>query len=463
MESNYIINLDYGDFKYSHYELLVENGEFELTSSLNGSLHISATSLEEFQDSWVKNVKEAFPLLHNWIEVTSGEPLSKYLDKKVSACDVIKVDSDEEAEEIKSEPESFKVVTKHTDAVTYETELPDLSLSDKTLRKQAEYVADAVSKKFEENNKKQKNTNSDNKNEVTAKESNPYTLDNFKKDIQAVDADLLKMLLHIKKALILISPPGTGKTVTAKALAKYITGDTDSDRVKFVSFNQETSYTDIIGGYRNMAEDGEQNWQVEKGSFTKLCEKAVEDHSNTYIYIIDEINRANTERVLGEGLTAIAGRGVPVQTNNGFMLTVPENLYIIATMNSMDASVASLDTAMLDRFMIFNMPEIKVDVNKLKAPEELHNKIKVVINKLEEINKKLELDPYKKKDNRIGNRALYSKFDTLEELRAIVEYDIIPKVEIKISSLSDNDENKKAVKDLIKSLRDSLKDEKHEE
>lgn len=456
MESNYIINLDYGDFKYSHYELLVENGEFELTSSLNRSLHISATSLEEFQDSWVKNVKEAFPLLHNWIEVTSGEPLSKYLDKKVSACGVIKVDSDEEAEEIKSEPESFKVVTKHTDAVTYETELPNISLSDKTLRKQANYIADAISKKFEENTKKQKNEATSIVENETTKETKEYTLDNFNEKVQGVDADVLSSILRIKKALLLISPPGTGKTTTAIELAKYITKEENSSRVVLVSFSQTTSYSDVIGGYSK--KEGE-DWKLTKGSLFNICDRAISDSDNIYIYIIDEINRANTESVLGEAITALAKRGENVGTNIGFTLKIPNNLWIIATMNSTDASITELDTALIDRFAIYKMEEKLFKVNKIKAEAKgnLLRCIEYVRDAIKDVNEQLKQDSFKKDDNKIGNRALYTDYNNIDDLLLVIEYDIRPKVEAKKSNLDSSacDKIDNIFTDLIKKLNEA--------
>ena len=326
-----------------------------------------------------------------------------------------------------------------------------IELSDDTLRKQAKYLVEEL-KLID----KDAQTLENNSESITEKEYEKYSLDDFNKAVQGVDATVLEKVLSIKKALLLMSPPGTGKTTTARELAKYIIGEDNPNRYKLVSFNQTTSYTDVIGGYQNIGVDGKENWQVEKGSLANFCEKASVDKGNKYIYIIDEINRANTEAVLGEAITALEQRDTPVDTNAKFELTIPNNVYIVATMNSADSSITELDNALLDRFAIYNMPSIKLRPEEIKpkAESNLLTAISLVLDALEEINSILEKDIYKGKENRIGNRALYTDYNSIEELRLLIEYDLEPKIETKLKSLDDY--QKKDIRSIIKRVMKQL-------
>ena len=282
-----------------------------------------------------------------------------------------------------------------------------------------------------------------------------FTEDDFNKNVYGQDAKKLNTLLKIKGALLLVSPPGRGKTTTARNLANFIIGHTNSKRVKMVSFNATTSYADVIGGIK-IGDDG--NWHTEKGSLMSLAEDACNNPDDDYIYIIDEINRGNTEAVIGEMITAMEQRGIPVLTNIGEQLVVPKNLYIIATMNSYDSSTKELDAATLDRFAIYEM-EVPKDVSaatfhKEDVNEELKEYIMLVYNTITSINKKLETDAFKGKENEIGLRALYTDYSNIEELKYVVKYDIKPKVMDRLSNLSDSD--RKEVEELLEELLDKL-------
>ena len=348
-----------------------------------------------------------------------------------------------------------EMTTTHIDKDTYTTEVPPLNLSEQTMKKQAKYAAEVIENALEKVSitKKCKSNNINEGIHTKTVKSVTYTESDFYKIVQGVNASELSNVLKIKGALLLVSPPGTGKTTTAIELAKYIKGETNSDNVVQVSFNQNTSYSDFIGGYKKN-DDGE--WELQKGTFFKLCDKAYKDPDNIYIQIVDEINRANTEAVFGEALSGLSKRGESFKTNIGLDLVVPENVYVIATMNSTDYSITSLDTALVDRFAIYNMPEIELDIAKLNTEQRSVNGVDLVKKAIQDINDILSLDIYKGKDNQIGNRALFTNYTSKEELLLVVKYDIQPKVKAKLSTLTKNsqDEVNSTLDKLIKHLEE---------
>lgn len=346
-----------------------------------------------------------------------------------------------------------EMTTTHVDKDTYTTEVPPLNLSEHTMKKQAECVAKAIEGVMYKGKNTKKESGSTRK---AMFESKPYTLDDFNRVVQGVDAKELTSILRIKKAVLLISPPGTGKTTTAIELAKYIEKETNSNKVMIVSFNQNTSYSDVIGGMRKV--DATSDWEDVKGTLFSFSDEAVASKAagedSIYIYIIDEINRTNTESVLGEALTALAKRGEYVYTNNGWQLMIPDNVWIIATMNSADNSITDLDSALVDRFAIYKMPEITLDISKLGYKQKEVSGVDLVAKAIKDINELLSEHTYKGKDNQIGNRAMFTDYESTEDLILVVKYDIQPKVENKLKELTKDTQNR--INNIISKLIDDL-------
>lgn len=279
-----------------------------------------------------------------------------------------------------------------------------------------------------------------------------YSDEDFRNNVHGNNpAELLYRLLKIKGALLFESEPGSGKTTAAKHLAYYTTKEWDSPRVRMVCFSATTSYSDVIGGTKAQ-DDG--TWKYTVGSLTEFAELADRDDKHEYVYIIDEINRGNTESIIGELMTAMEKRGECVVTNSGRKLKIPKNLYIIATMNTYDSSTKKLDAATLSRFSRYAMdsdyiPTAK-ELGKHELSQEIQDKIPVVFEAIHKINDILVKDTFKGKANKIGFRPMYTDWKTLDDLWLVVKYDILPNVKDRATALTRDDN--KIIKNIFAAL-----------
>lgn len=284
--------------------------------------------------------------------------------------------------------------------------------------------------------------------EVTSSvEKIPYTADDFNKEITLPDSitlNELETILKIKHFLLFTAPPGTGKTTTAIALANTILGEKESDRLTLMSFNQATEYSDIVSGLR---QNKNGIWKNVNGIIKNVCTQAEKDSEHKYIIVLDEINRGNTLAALGEYLTAMSKIGEKVVCNTGEIITMPSNVYIIATMNTIDSSVTRLDSALRDRFAMVEMKATEFTVESIRGNKEttaeLKEAIKLVINYIKNINKILAKDINKGSENQLGMRQLYTDYNTVEELILVVKTCIKPQIDAMSINLDDKDINGK--------------------
>lgn len=171
-----------------------------------------------------------------------------------------------------------------------------------------------------------------------------------------IDRDVLDEIIELlddKGQVVLYGPPGTGKTYLALRLARAIV-DGDEDRLSIVQFHPATSYEYFFEGLRPRVTDaGNVTYERTDGPLVALVDKAAADPlQRKHVMVIDEINRANLPKVLGELLFLLEYRQEGSYTlyrpKNLFKL--PPNLWLIGTMNTADRSIALVDAAMRRRF-----------------------------------------------------------------------------------------------------------------
>lgn len=163
--------------------------------------------------------------------------------------------------------------------------------------------------------------------------------------------DEIVALLEDKGQVIFYGPPGTGKTYLARRLAEALVSD--PTRRSLVQFHPSTSYEDFFEGYRpETSVEGEMTYRLTPGPLALLAARAADAPGKRHLMIIDEINRANLPRVLGELLFLFEYRDEQVRTlyrpDDAFEL--PGDLWFIGTMNTADRSIALVDAALRRRF-----------------------------------------------------------------------------------------------------------------
>ena len=244
--------------------------------------------------------------------------------------------------------------------------------------------------------------------------------------------------------IIFYGPPGTGKTYIVSEQSAGIchkkrenyTELVGQGQIAFVTFHQSYSYEDFVEGIRPITNNGVVNYEIRKGVFRLMCDRAEKDPNNNFVLIIDEINRANISKVFGELITLLEpdkrlgkenrekGTEIKLQLPySGDPFGVPRNLYLIGTMNTADRSIALLDTALRRRFEFVEMlPNPTALPNKLINGEDGGKSIDLVT-MLESLNERIEY--LYDRDHTIGH-AFFWNVKTLDDLRTVFRRKVIP-------------------------------------
>lgn len=185
----------------------------------------------------------------------------------------------------------------------------------------------------------------------------PYTVRQFLDEVYVNPSGLAAMrgLPLRKKNLILQGAPGTGKTFAAERLAWLLLGEADEGRIERTVFHRALSYEDVVVRADRC---GTGDPVVREGVFLQFCRRAAADPARPYVFIADEINRADIASVFGELIELIDAdrRGdALVLPGCGRAVSVPENIYIIGTMSDANRALALTDYVVRRRFGFFEM------------------------------------------------------------------------------------------------------------
>jgi hypothetical protein len=270
------------------------------------------------------------------------------------------------------------------------------------------------------------------------KELIPYSMEVAVAELFMPRAALEHILeqLKRKKNIILQGAPGVGKTFIAKRLAWLLLGAKYESAVEMVQFHQSYTYEDFVQGLRP-SENG--HFEIRDGVFYRLCRKALADPKQDYFLVIDEINRGNLSKILGELMMLIETdkRGEKLTlAYSEEPFTVPPNLYLIGTMNTADRSLSLVDYALRRRFAFLSLDPgfgEKAFANHLGNHGISPSQIRHVIQQMEALNQEIEKDEANLgKGYRIGHSFFTPTApvpDFQKWFQSIVRYEIMPLLE----------------------------------
>lgn len=196
----------------------------------------------------------------------------------------------------------------------------------------------------------------------------PYSVDNILKAGCFLPRDKIEEIierLRSKKNLILQGPPGTGKTWLAKRLAFALINQRDEYKVRSMQFHPNLSYEDFVRGLRP-ARESNGRLELVDGPFIEMINAAKSDQNATYVLVIEEINRGQPAQIFGEMLTLLeadkrnsdSALELTYRRSDGEKVYVPENLFVIGTMNIADRSLALVDFAFRRRFAFVDLEPV---------------------------------------------------------------------------------------------------------
>ena len=283
---------------------------------------------------------------------------------------------------------------------------------------------------------------------IDIKEYEPYQLENIIDDGAFIEIEKLEKIMRRfkeKKNLILQGPPGTGKTWLAKRIGKALIGkDVNNPQIRSVQFHPNLSYEDFVRGWRPGSDE---KLSLEEGIFMEMVNEAINNPNEKYVLVIEEINRGNPAQIFGELLTLIESSKrnkteaiqlcYPNSDGKNLPVFVPDNLYILGTMNLADRSLALVDMAFRRRFAFFNLePTLNSAwksyvTNEKKMDKSLAEKIQFSIGNL---NNEISNDPRLGKQFQIGH-SFFTPTDIMQNnnsqswFKEVVESEIKPLLE----------------------------------
>lgn len=243
----------------------------------------------------------------------------------------------------------------------------------------------------------------------------------------------INALLEDKKQVIFQGPPGTGKTYMARELAEHIASS--KDRVTLVQFHPSYDYVDFVQGYRpDLMDNGQPGFRLQDGPLLRAAEAARINPDAKHFLIIDEINRGNLAKVFGELYYLLEYRDQEIHfqySDKPFRL--PENLYIIGTMNTADRSIALVDLALRRRFYFVEFHPDKWPIQGLLKKYLGAGGIDWIADVVDRANELLQDDP----NAAIGPSYFMKPGLDEDAVRRIWKYGVLPYIEERLFGQGD--------------------------
>ncbi|HEX7351635.1 McrB family protein [Brachybacterium sp.] len=271
----------------------------------------------------------------------------------------------------------------------------------------------------------------------------PYTVESIVEDGAFHSPQELRAIVdrwQSTKNIVLQGAPGTGKTWLARRLAYALIGFEDEESVRAVQFHPGTSYEDFVRGWRP---SGDGTLELVDGPLLQHAEFARENLDIPHVVIIEEFNRGNPAQALGEMLTLL--EHTKRSERDALELTythddedrfyLPENLYVIGTMNTADRSLALVDFALRRRFAFFELEPQFNDAWKAHLRDKFRTAptghIDEIARRITAMNDQIAADPSLGKSFRIGHSYFTPEVEASELwpwFEAVVETSVAPQL-----------------------------------
>ncbi len=313
-------------------------------------------------------------------------------------------------------------------------------------------IYDSLEVKIDKNKKEISDYISDIKNINEFIKQNKFKFKNYRVidrfNIGGVMIDEIINIIKQKKQIILQGATGTGKTYSSSEIAvKLIDGNAPSDRAElmkrykelvdkeqifFTTFHQSMDYEEFVEGIKpETTSDNKIIYKLKDGIFKEACKSA---ENNKVVLIIDEINRGNISKIFGELITLLEvdkrkGKENEIEVILPYSkekFSVPDNLYIIGTMNTADRSIGYIDYALRRRFAFISIKADKSAIENYYDNKNSDCKDKAInlFDKIEKLIKENINEEFEANDIMIGHS--YFMAQNFEELQNKFEYEIKP-------------------------------------